>query len=268
MVIDPDEEVPAAISDVFAAFTATGSAYGVAGAFAGRRFPRRAYGGAWAGQLRWGRLTHARAAGILRNPAYAGAYVFGRRRSRQVVDPDGSVRSLVTELPRDQWEVLIPDHHRGYITWEAYLANEAEARSPPTGPAPGPAHPGKAPRYARESCSAAPAAARCRSATRTATPAMSAPTPAPTTLPRRYAGRSAPTPSIRPSPPRCWPRSSPRRSRWRWAAAGEVTARRQRSVRAAELAVERARYDADRAERAFLACEPENRLVARTLEAR
>src|SRR2546422_6616143 len=52
------------------------------------------------------------------------------------------------------------------------------------------------------------------------------------------------------------------------AAAEEVTTRRQRSVRAAELAVERARYDADRAERAFLACEPENRLVARSLEAR
>ena len=52
------------------------------------------------------------------------------------------------------------------------------------------------------------------------------------------------------------------------AAAEEVTARRQRSVRAAELAVERARYDAERAERAFLACEPENRLVARSLEAR
>ena len=45
VVIDPDEEVAAAISDVFAAFTATGSAYGVAGVFAGRRFPRRAYGG-------------------------------------------------------------------------------------------------------------------------------------------------------------------------------------------------------------------------------
>jgi hypothetical protein len=52
------------------------------------------------------------------------------------------------------------------------------------------------------------------------------------------------------------------------AAADEVTARRQRSVRAAELAVERARYHADRAERAFHACEPENRLVARSLEGR
>src|SRR5205807_4519939 len=106
-VIDPDKEVAAAISEVFAAFTASGSAYGVAGAFAGRRFPRRAYGGAWAVQLRWGRLTHARAAGILRNPVYAGAYVFGRRRTRQVVHPDGSVHSSVTELPREQWQVLL-----------------------------------------------------------------------------------------------------------------------------------------------------------------
>ena len=52
------------------------------------------------------------------------------------------------------------------------------------------------------------------------------------------------------------------------AAADEVTARRRRSVRAAELAVERAHYNAQRAERAFLACEPENRLVARSLETR
>ena len=52
------------------------------------------------------------------------------------------------------------------------------------------------------------------------------------------------------------------------AAADEVTDRRQRTNRATELAVERARYEADRAERAFCQVEPENRLVARTLEAR
>jgi len=51
-------------------------------------------------------------------------------------------------------------------------------------------------------------------------------------------------------------------------AAGEVAGRHQRASRAAELAVERARYDADRAERAFCQVEPENRLVARSLEAR
>jgi hypothetical protein len=72
VVIDPDAGVQAAIRDVFAAFAACGSAYGVVAAFKGRRFPLRAYGGAWAGQLRWGKLTHARVLGILKNPCYAG----------------------------------------------------------------------------------------------------------------------------------------------------------------------------------------------------
>jgi transposase-like protein len=52
------------------------------------------------------------------------------------------------------------------------------------------------------------------------------------------------------------------------AAADQVSDRRARSTRAVELRVERARYDAARAERAFHACEPENRLVARSLETR
>ena len=266
VVIDPDQEVAAAVADVFAAFTATGSAYGVAGAFAGRRFPRRAYGGAWAGQVRWGRLTHARAAGILRNPAYAGAYVYGRRRTRQVVHPDGSVHSATTELPRDQWEVLIPGHHEGYITFDAYLANEAKLAANRTNAGARPPREGTAlcqgivfcgacgrsmqvryqDRYPRYECShsradhvAAPLCGSVRADTvdQAVTAALLAAV-------------------------------EPGQLALALAAAGEVTARRHRSVRAAELAVERARYDADRAERAFLACEPENRLVARSLEAR
>jgi DNA invertase Pin-like site-specific DNA recombinase len=266
VVIDPDQEVAAAVADVFAAFTATGSAYGVAGAFAGRRFPRRAYGGAWAGQVRWGRLTHARAAGILRNPVYAGAYVYGRRRTRQVVHPDGSVHSATTELPRDQWEVLIPGHHEGYITFDAYLANEAKLAANRTNAGARPPREGTAlcqgivfcgacgrsmqvryqDRYPRYECShsradhvAAPLCGSVRADTvdQAVTAALLAAV-------------------------------EPGQLALALAAAGEVTARRRRSVRAAELAVERARYDADRAERAFLACEPENRLVARSLEAR
>ena len=54
VVIDPDAAVQAAVTDVFGAFAACGSAYGVVAAFNGRRFPLRAYGGVWAGQLRWG----------------------------------------------------------------------------------------------------------------------------------------------------------------------------------------------------------------------
>jgi hypothetical protein len=125
IVTDPDAEVQAAIRDVFAAFAACGSAYGVVAAFAGRRFPLRAYGGAWAGQLRWGRLTHARVLGILKNPGYAGAYVFGRYASHRTVDPSGTVHTAMAERPRAEWPVLIKDHHEGYITWTEYLASEA-----------------------------------------------------------------------------------------------------------------------------------------------
>src|SRR6266508_392576 len=124
-VMDPDEEVHAAVADVFAAFEATGSAYGVVGAFAGRRFPKRAWGGSWAGELRWGRLTCSRALGVLSNPAYAGAYVYGRFRSRRVVSPDGTIRTRTVELPRPQWATVIAGHHPGYITWDAFLSVEA-----------------------------------------------------------------------------------------------------------------------------------------------
>ncbi|HTY28636.1 MAG TPA: recombinase family protein, partial [Mycobacterium sp.] len=99
VVIDPDAEVRAAVGDLFAAFAACGSAYGVVAAFTDRRFPLRAYGGAWAGQLRWGKLTHARVLGVLKNPCYAGAYVHGRYTSRRRVDPDGTVHTGLIERP-------------------------------------------------------------------------------------------------------------------------------------------------------------------------
>src|SRR3954452_23040246 len=124
IVIDPDDEVHAAIADVFAAFEQTGSAFGVVGAFADRPFPARAYGGAWAGQLRYCRLSHSRAQTVLRNPAYAGAYVFGRRASRRRVDPDGTIHTTTTMLPREQWGVVIYDHHPGYISRDQFVRNE------------------------------------------------------------------------------------------------------------------------------------------------
>ena len=126
VVIDPDAEVAGAIRDLFATFAACGSAYGVVAAFAGRRLPLRAYGGAWAGQLRWGRLTHARVLGVLKNPCYAGAYVHGRYTSRRSVDPAGTVRTALVQRPRAEWPVLINDHHEGYLSWPDYLANEAK----------------------------------------------------------------------------------------------------------------------------------------------
>jgi len=266
VVIDPDAEVAAAITDIFAAFEATGSAYGVAGAFADRTFPRRAYGGAWAGALRWGRLTHARARTILTNPVYAGAYVFGRRRTRQVVAADGSVRLATVELPRDQWQVLIKDHHSGYISFDQHLAIQTKLAANRTNAGERPPREGTALCQGIVFCGACGRSMQVRYASRhpyyecshsradhVATPQCGSVRAS--TIDQAVTGALLAA-------------VAPDQLALALAAADQVTARRQRSVRAAELAVERARYQADRAERAFHACEPENRLVARSLEAR
>src|SRR4029077_10793128 len=80
IVLDPDDEVRGAVQLVFRLFRETGSAYAVVKRFAqdGLRFPKRAYGGAWAGKLIWGRLSHGRVRTLIKNPSYAGTYVFGR----------------------------------------------------------------------------------------------------------------------------------------------------------------------------------------------
>src|SRR5215470_7199262 len=266
VVIDPDAEVQAAIADVFAGFAATGSAYGVVAAFAGRRFPLRAYGGAWAGQLRWGHLTHARVVGVLKNPAYAGAYVHGRYGSRRSVDEDGTVRTAVFERPRAEWPVLIKDHHEGYITWAGYLANEAKLAANRTNAGARPPREGCAlcqgiitcgscgkPMRANYHTGQRPAYECSSRADRLTTPACRSIAAA--TVDDAVAGVLLDA-------------LTPEQVALALAAADEVTGRHQRISRAAELAVERARYEADRAERALLAVEPENRLVARSLEAR
>src|SRR5260370_6211997 len=85
IVLDPDDEVRGAVQLAFRLFRETGSAYAVVKRFAedGLRFPKRAYGGAWACKLVSGRLTHGPVLGLIRNPSYAGVYVFGRYRSCQ-----------------------------------------------------------------------------------------------------------------------------------------------------------------------------------------
>jgi excisionase family DNA binding protein len=265
-VMDPDEEVRAAIADLFGAFEKTGSAYGVVGVFGARRFPKRAYGGAWAGELRWGELTHPRVLGVLSNPCYAGTYVFGRYRSRRGVRPDGMITTKIVALPRAEWPVLIQGHHQGYISWERYLANERRLAANDTRGGQRP------PREGRAICQGI---VRCGACGRSMG-----------TLHRREGSYYDCTHSRADhiNTPGC--RSvkaavvdeliarrllgalAPEEIALALAAADQVTDRRARSSRAVELRVERARYDAVRAERAFHACEPENRLVARSLEAR
>ena len=125
IIVDPDEEVRSAVALVFRLFRETGSAFAVVQRFAerGLRFPKRAYGGAWAGQLIWGRLTHSRVLGILKNPSYAGMYVFGRYQYRVQINAEGKVRKRMQAVAMPDWQVRLPEHHEGYITLEEFLKN-------------------------------------------------------------------------------------------------------------------------------------------------
>jgi DNA invertase Pin-like site-specific DNA recombinase len=126
IVLDPDAEVQGAIRLAFRLFHETGSAYGVAHQFAkrGLKFPKRAYGGVWNGKLIWGHLTDSRVLSIIKNPAYAGVYVFGRFRCVKQILQDGQISQQIRKMPRDSWLVEIQNHHEGYLTWDEYLANQ------------------------------------------------------------------------------------------------------------------------------------------------
>lgn len=122
---DPDAQVRSSIELVFDYFQQCGSAYGVVQRFAQEKlgFPKRSYGGTWAGKLIWGRLTDARVTSILKNPSYAGVYAFGRYRTIKEILENGEVRSRIRCMPEENWLVNLRDHHEGYITFEQYTKN-------------------------------------------------------------------------------------------------------------------------------------------------
>jgi len=125
IALDPDQEVQGAVRTIFELFQREGTAYAVVQRFneLGLRFPRRAYGGAWDGKLIWGRLRHSRVLAILANPAYAGTYVYGRYQSCKKISASGEITTHLRLMPQDEWRVTIPDHHPGYITQAQFLAN-------------------------------------------------------------------------------------------------------------------------------------------------
>jgi DNA invertase Pin-like site-specific DNA recombinase len=126
ITLDPDAEVRGAVSFVFRLFRETGSAFGVVQRFAesGLRFPKRSYGGAWDGKIIWGRLTHSRVLSMLKNPSYAGMYVFGRYRYRRQISPEGGVQKRIQAVAMSDWRVSLKEHHEGYITLEEFLKNQ------------------------------------------------------------------------------------------------------------------------------------------------
>jgi DNA invertase Pin-like site-specific DNA recombinase len=126
---DPDREVQGALRTVFDQFERHGTAKAVLHFFRdhGLRLPRRLHGGPNHGELLWAKPSYQAIHLILSNPAYAGAYAYGRRR-REGGFPGLSAAGPRRRFALDELEVLLREHHPAYISWEQYCANRAQLR--------------------------------------------------------------------------------------------------------------------------------------------
>jgi excisionase family DNA binding protein len=268
IVLCPDEQVRHAIDRVFRLWRGLGSARQVALELIaeGQQLPRRTVGQR---RIRWAPASYGAVHDFLTNPAYAGAFVFGRQRTEKRLDEHGQVRARRVEVPIEEWSVCLPEHHPGYVSWDQYLATRArlKANVRPRGEGGGAAREGtallqglvrcgrcgrkmqvaysgsngKIGRYACVRGRDMHATGRaCQSIgggrldTAVADAFLEAVAPA---------GIAATAGAIR-----------------------ELEDQHEARMAGQRLALERAQYEADRAQRKFDACEPENRLVGRTLE--
>jgi len=120
--LDPDEQIQASVRMLFDTFRQVGSASAVVRRFQreGLTFPRRLHRGMGKGEVIWGTLDHSRVIQILHNPRYAGAFAFGRYRTV----PTPAAKTRVLKVAREDWPVLIPNAHPGYISWDEYQRNQ------------------------------------------------------------------------------------------------------------------------------------------------
>ncbi len=224
-------------------------------------------------EIVWVAPTYHAVHNTLTHPAYAGAYVYGRTRFQRRLGTDGTVRTHRRVLPRDQWQVLIPDHHQGFISWEDYLANQDKIGS---NTRPRRHQPGTG--AVREGCALLQGLATCGTCGRKLAvfyqgPAKATPGYYCTGSGQLVQGRgtrhlqvggqaidaavadaflAALTPAALDA---CLQ------------AADQLEAGHDAALAPYRREVERARYDASRTERRYRAVDPDNRLVARGLEA-
>jgi|SoiMethySBSTD1v2_1073268.scaffolds.fasta_scaffold136500_2 DNA invertase Pin-like site-specific DNA recombinase len=127
VVKDPDHQVRQTLELIFTRFTTLGSCQKVLRSLRddGVLVPRRQHGGLHAGQVLWRKPTHAALAEILHNPAYAGAFVYGRRGPHPERRP-GQARQQ--RRPLAAWPTIHQEAYPAYISWEQFLANQARLR--------------------------------------------------------------------------------------------------------------------------------------------
>jgi DNA invertase Pin-like site-specific DNA recombinase len=266
VAFDPDEQVRATVRRLFGAFQRLGSAFAVVRELRREdvKLPMRDGNGL----LGWRVATATIVQTALHHPLYAGAYSWGRRQTQSHVDPSGRITRRRRHRAPADWSVLLHDRAPAYISWEQYLANQRQLlenlRRPASKGAPGG---GSALLTGLVYCG------RCGRKMYVSYQTIRL---------GRYccsrAARFAPTDDVCSGlPAHAVDKLVSRQLLQTLSPAGielslnaiEHTSQ-QRQQRALQLRqnLERATYEANRAERQFHAVEPENRLVARTVEAR
>src|SRR5512142_936993 len=272
IVLDPHEEVRQAIRLIFDLFEQSGSALAVVQHFNGHhiRCPTRLWGGARHGELAWGPLSHGRVLAILHNPGYAGAYVYGRTKTRSLSLPgeDPRVKGRTRQVRPEDWPFLIPGHHPGFITWEQFQRNQRQLDENRTGR-------DEDRRGAlREGVALLQGIVRCgRCGRRMSVRYLQAgtiPSYECNSIHSHFAGATCQSmrgDEIDAAVARVFLEAMrPAQLEVSMAALDRIAAQARQLDRQWQLTLERARYEAELARRRFLAVDPENRRVGRTLE--
>ena len=119
VLMHPDQAVAGAIHTVFEKFSQMGSVRQVWLWFQSQdlRFPLQTN---TLPEIKWVAASYHAVHSVLTNPVYAGVYAYGKTRQESFVDETGRLKKRVKRLPQSQWAVLIHDHHKGFIDWETY----------------------------------------------------------------------------------------------------------------------------------------------------
>src|SRR5271155_157122 len=124
---DPDQRLQEVIRLIFARFREIGSARQAFLALRAAKihFPRPSDGRTLV-SFDWTLIRYRNVISVLKNPFYAGVYVYGKSEKRTVIQDGRAHRSYGHGKPFDDWEIFIKDHHKGYIDWEEFEADRRE----------------------------------------------------------------------------------------------------------------------------------------------
>lgn len=265
----PDAAVTGAIRTVFERFAELGSVRRVWLWFRaqGLRFPLQSHPHT---DLRWVAPTYTALHHVLTSPVYAGAYVYGKTRHERYLDAAGHLRKRVRHLPRAEWGVLLPAHHAGFIDWDTYEHNQARIASN-THPRPhatgGAVRDGAALLQGLGTCGRCGRRLKVYYQGKHGTPGYYCPSSLLVNGRGSYCLRVGGAQIDEAVAQTFLATVTPAGIEAALVAEADLEQEHDAALTQWRLTGERARYEADRAERRYRAVEPENRLVARGLEA-